>query len=146
MAIVLGLDAKLYRNSGPFATPVWNIVDNVMDLTVSLEKGDADVSTRGSGGFRQHASTLKDGTIEFEMVWDTADLEFVEIKDAFFDNTTLDMFASDLLVATSGAQGLRADFNVQDFSRSEALEDALKVSVTLTPARTANDPQWFIVP
>jgi len=146
MAIVLGLDAKLYRNSGPFATPIWNLVDNVRDLTINLEKGDADVSTRGSGGFRQHATTLKDGTIEFEMVWDTADTEFTEIKDAFFDDTTLDMVALDLLVTTSGSQGLRADFNVADFSRSEALEDALKTSVTLTPARTANDPQWFIVP
>ncbi len=146
MAVVLGLDAKLYRNTSFFATPVFVEVDNVRDLTINLEKGDADVSTRGSGGFRQHAVTLKDGTIEFEMVWDTSDPEFEAIKDAFFDDTILDMWASDLDVSVSGAQGLRADFNVADFSRAEALEDALKVSVTLTPARTANDPQWFEIP
>ena len=146
MAIVLGLDAKLYRNTGAWATPTWSLVDNVRDLTTSVEKGDADVSTRGSGGWRQHAVTLKDGSIDFEMVWDTADIEFTSLKDAFFNDTTVEMAALDLLVATTGAQGLHADFNVGDFSRAEALEDALKVSVKLTPARTANTPEWLIIP
>jgi len=129
-----------------WATPTWSLVDNVRDLTTSVEKGDADVSTRGSGGWRQHAVTLKDGSIDFEMVWDTADAEFTALKDAFFNDTTVEMAALDLLVATTGAQGLHADFNVGDFSRAEALEDALKVSVKLTPARTANTPEWLIIP
>jgi len=146
MAIVLGLDAKLYRNTAVWATPTWSLVDNVRDLTTSVEKGDADVSTRGSGGWRQHAVTLKDGSIDFEMVWDTADAEFTALKDAFFNDTTVEMAALDLLVATTGAQGLHADFNVGDFSRAEALEDALKVSVKLSPARTANTPEWLIIP
>ena len=146
MAIVLGLDAKLYRNTAVWATPTWSLIDNVMDLTLNVEKGDADVSTRGSGGWRQHAVTLKDGSIEFEMVWDTADAEFTALKDAFFNDTTVECAAMDLLIATSGSQGLHADFNVGDFSRSEALEDALKVSVNLTPARTAYTPEWLEIP
>jgi hypothetical protein len=56
------------------------------------------------------------------------------------------MAALDLLVATSGSQGLHADFNVGYFSRNEALEDALKVSVNLLPARTANTPEWLVIP
>ena len=56
------------------------------------------------------------------------------------------MAALALLVATAGEQGRHADFNVGDFSRSEALEDALKVSVKLTPARTANTPEWLVIP
>lgn len=146
MAIVLGLDAKLYRNTASWATPTWSLIDNVRDLTLNVEKGSADVSTRGSGGWRQNAVTLKDGSIEFEMVWDTADAEFTALKDAFFNDTTVECAAMDLLIATSGSQGLHADFNVGDFSRAEALEDALKVSVNLTPARTDNTPEWLVIP
>lgn len=145
MAIVLGLDAKLYRNTAVWATPTWSEIDNVRDLTLNVEKGDADVSTRGSGGWRQHAVTLKDGSIEFEMVWDTADTEFTALKDAFFNDTTVECAAMDLAITVTGSQGLHADFNVGDFSRNEALEDALKVSVNLTPARTDNTPEWLTI-
>jgi hypothetical protein len=29
MAVKLGLDAKLFRNTGTFATPTWNEITNV---------------------------------------------------------------------------------------------------------------------
>ena len=79
MSVKLGLDAKLYRNTGTFASPAWNEVINVKDLTLNLEAGEADVTTRGNNGWRATVATLKDGSIEFEMVWDTADADFAKI-------------------------------------------------------------------
>jgi hypothetical protein len=38
--------------------------------------GEADVTTRGNAGWRATVATLKDGSIEFEMVWDTGDADF----------------------------------------------------------------------
>jgi hypothetical protein len=73
MAVKLGLDAKLYRNTGTYAAPVWNEIKNVKDVTLNLEAGEADVTTRGNNGWRATVATLKDGSIEFEMVWDSAD-------------------------------------------------------------------------
>jgi len=73
MAVKLGLDAKLYRNTGTFAAPAWNEIKNVKDVTLNLEAGEADVTTRGNAGWKATVATLKDGSIEFEMVWDTAD-------------------------------------------------------------------------
>lgn len=69
--IKLGMEAKLYRNSGTYASPTWTEIQNVKDLTLNLEAGEADVTTRGNAGWRATIASLKDGSIEFDMVWDT---------------------------------------------------------------------------
>ena len=77
------------------------------------------------------------------MVWDTADPDFTAIKDAFLNDTTLDMAVMDGDINNAGHQGLRADFSVINFSRQEQLEEAMKVSVTIKPTFSANAPQWL---
>jgi predicted secreted protein len=143
--IKLGMEAKLYRNSGSFATPVWSELENVKDLTLNLEAGEADVTTRGNGGWRATIATLKDGSIEFDMVWDTADANFTSIKDAFFNGTAVEFAVMDGAIATTGSQGLRASMSITGFSRSEALEEAIMVNVTAKPTYSANPPQWMTV-
>ncbi len=145
MTIKLGMEAKLYRNNGDFATPDWVEMQNVKDLTLNLEAGEADVTTRGNAGWRATIATLKDGSIEFEMVWDTEDANFTAIKDAFFGNTTVEFAVMDGDVTTTGSQGLRAEMSITGFSRSEALEEAIMVSVTAKPTYSANPPEWMTV-
>ena len=95
MATRLGMDAKLYRNTGDYATPVWVEVSNVKDVTLNLEKGEADVTTRANQGWRATVGTLKDASIEFQMVWDTVDAGFDAIRQAFFNNTPLEFAVRD---------------------------------------------------
>ncbi|GAB4138374.1 MAG: hypothetical protein Tsb009_06550 [Planctomycetaceae bacterium] len=52
MTIKLGMEAKLYRNTGTYALPTWVEMINVKDLTLNLEAGEADVTTRGNAGWR----------------------------------------------------------------------------------------------
>ena len=78
MSHKLGLDAKLFRNTGTYAAPVWVEIKNVKDVTLNLEAGEADVSTRGNAGWKATAATLKDGSIEFEMVWDSEEDDFAQ--------------------------------------------------------------------
>ena len=139
MSTRLGMDAKLYRNSGSFGSPIWTEVTNVKDLTLNLEKGEADVTTRANGGWRATVGTLKDASIEFQMVWDTADAGFTAIKNAFFGN---DPIGFQILDETSG-QGLQADFSITNFSRNEALEEAITVSVTAKVTYSATAPSWI---
>src|SRR6187455_1224412 len=120
--IKLGMEAKLYRNSGSYASPTWAELDNVKDLTLNLEAGEADVTTRGNAGWRATIASLKDGSIEFDMVWDTADASFTAIKDAFFGGTAVEFAVMDGDIETAGSQGLRASMSITGFSRSEALE------------------------
>ena len=143
MGVRLGLDAKLFLNSGSYASPTWEELPNVKDLTLNVEAGEADASTRGNGGWRATLATLKDGSIEFEMIWDTADAGFTAIKDAFFNNTPIEFAALDGDVATAGSQGLRATMAITNFSRNEPLEEALTVSVTAKPTYAANPPEWM---
>ena len=148
MPAKLGLDAKLYRNAGTYAAPTWDLIGNVRDLTLNLETGEADVSTRGNNGWRATVGTLKDASLEFEMVWDTADSDFGAVRDAFLNNNTVEFAVMDGLITgagSSGSQGLRATFRIASFSRNEALEEAITVSVTAKPTYSANPPSWMTV-
>lgn len=145
MSIKLGLDAKLYFcAAGIGGTPTWTELTNVKNVTLSLQKGEADVTTRANNGWKATAATLKEGSIEFEMVWDTADAGFTAIKNAWFNNTLIGLAVMDGPVATTGSQGLWADCTIIDFSRDEPLEDALTVKVTAKPTYSANAPIWKV--
>lgn len=141
---ITGLDCKAYRNSATYATPTWAEVENVRDLTLNLTKGEADVSRRGTE-WKLTKPTLKDGSVDFEMVWDTGDADFTAIQTAWNDGTTIDMAFLDGEIGTTGSQGLRAEFEVISFTRSEPLEGGVMASVSLKPASTANAPAWMTV-
>jgi hypothetical protein len=146
MAVRLGLDAKLYRNTGTIGSSLWSEVSNVRDVTLNLETGEADVTTRGNDGWRATVGTLKDAGIEFEMVWDTEDSNFAAFKDAFFDGTPIELLVADGNMGDAGSQGLRAVCRIITFSRSEALEEAITVSVSAKPTYSASPPEWVIGP
>ena len=143
--IKLGMEAKLYRNTGTYAAPTWVEMLNVKDLTLNLEASEADVTTRGNAGWRATIAALKDGSIEFEMVWDTSDADFTAIKDAFFGNTSVEFAVMDGDITTTGSQGLRAEMSITNFSRSEPLEEAIGVSVTAKPTYATDAPSWMTV-
>jgi len=142
MSIRLGMEAKLYYDPAGVGGSSWAELVNVKDLTLNLETGEADVTTRGNQGWRATVATLKDGSIEFEMVWDTADAGFTAIKDAYFNNTPVGFAIMDGDIVVAGSQGLHADFSITNFSRNEPLEEALTVSVTAKPTYSTTAPAW----
>lgn len=145
MGIKLGMEAKLYRNDGTYAAPTWVEIDNVKDLTLNLESGEADVTTRANNGWRATVATLKEGSIEYDMVWDTTDPNFTAIQQAYFNNTGVEFAIMDGDITVSGAQGLRALMSIINFSRNENLEEAVTVSVNAKPTYSINAPEWMTV-
>lgn len=145
MSAKAGMQAKLYRNTATFETPTWALVPNVKDLTLNLEKGQADVTTRANNGWKASVGTLKDAGIEFEMVWDTEDEGFAAIRDAYLNDTPLELAVMDGDITTAGSEGLRAAFVVTNFSRKEPLEEGISVSVTLKVAYSEHAPEWMTV-
>jgi hypothetical protein len=140
MAIKLGMEAVLkFKTGGQAGGGSWTALGNVKDVTLNLETGEADVTTRANAGWRATVGTLKEASVEFEMVWDTADAGFTAIKNAFFNNAVIGL---QVLDGTSG-QGLQADFSITNFSRSEALEEAITVSVTAKVTYSATAPSWI---
>lgn len=145
MALVLGKDGKAYRNTGTFGAPVWDEIPNMTNVELNMEKATADVTTRGSGGWRQRVGTLKDGEVTSEMIYDTADADFTALQTAFFADTPIEMAFMDGNIATSGNQGLRATFDIINFSRNEQLEDAMRVPLSLMVSY-GTTPSWMTVP
>ena len=145
MAIKLGLECKLYRDD----SGTWNEIGNVRDLTINMEMGVADVTTRGGNGWRQNVATLRDGTVTFQMVYDTADADFTALQTAFLATTAaareIKIAAMDGDIATSGSQGLIAFMNVTNFSMPENLEEAVMVDVTLQPSYNSTAPAWTTI-
>ena len=144
MAVVLGINAKAYYSTD---ATTYTELSNIKDLTINLEKGEADITTRSGGGFRQYAATLKEGGVDFQMVWDTDDAGFTAIKNAYFNDTTLAFMFLDGADDSSGSQGLKAEMTITNFSRTESLEEALMVDVSLkiTKVDLIATPSWHTV-
>ena len=136
MSIRLGMQAKLYYGAaGATATTE---LTNVKDVTLTLETGESDVTTRASNGWRATIATLKNGSVEFTLIWDTEDAGFTAIKNAYFNNTAIALAVLD----GEGGSGLDADFSVTNFTRNEPLEEAITVNVTVKPTYVSRAPTW----
>lgn len=143
MGVKLGMEAKLYYKSGGVGgAGSWNDLTNVRDVTLNLETGEADVTTRANNGWRAIVATLKEASVEFEMVWDTADAGFTAIRTAYFNNAVIGFRILDGENSGDG-QGLEADFMITNFSRSEPLEEVITVSVTAKPTYSDTPPAWI---
>jgi hypothetical protein len=142
MTAKLGLDGRLYRNTGTNAAPIWNEVRNVRDLTLSLEAGEASVTTRANDGWEAVLASLKKASIEFQMVWDPEDTDVGIFRDAFLNRTTVECAVMDGDIMAAGNQGLRATMAVLKFARSEALEEGMLIDITIKPAYSTTAPTW----
>ncbi len=147
MAFVISENAKIYyRSAGTYASPTWSEITLAKDVTLNLEKSDVDVTTRGSGGFTEYADGLIDASVEFSMLYDTADSAFSAFESAFFNKTSVDMAIMDGDVSTTGSEGLRAIMMVGSFTRNETLGEALMVDISLKPVQNDDaNPSWYTV-
>lgn len=142
----LGYEAKIYRNTASYASPTWSEMTIVKNVGLSLEKGEADATTRGNNGWRATLGALKNGSLEVEMIWTKGDTNADAIISAFTGNTQVELAVMDGDITTSGNSGLRASFEVLNFNRQEDLEDVLAATFTLKPGVSANAPAWYEVP
>ena len=118
MAYKLGLDCTLTVDSVEIV--------NAKDVTLNIEAGDADVTTRAANGWRMHMPTLMDASIEFELL--TGGADGTKLASLFNSGETAD------LVISGGNVSFTAKVVVTNFAGSQPLEDAESVSVTIRPA------------
>jgi len=147
MSYVLSEDAKVYYNTGTYASPTWTEISNVKDVTLNLEKDEIDVTTRASGGFKERADGLIDASIGFQILWNNSDTAFTALQDGFFNKTAVEMLVLDGPQTTTGSEGLRATCMVKSFTRSEPLGGALMADVNLLPVKNSDAaPAWYTAP
>ena len=143
---LLGMNAKIYFGASGEALSALSEMSNVKDLTLNLEAGEADVTTRATSGWRATAPTLRECTAEFDMQWKPGDSGFVAIKTAFLNAGTIRLAvltgakSADDVTPVTGTEGPLGDFSITNFSRSEPLEEGVSVSVT---AKLAVFDEWI---
>jgi len=135
MAKRIGLNGKLYY--GTAGSTAGTEVTNARDVTLALEKGEADSTVRGDT-WESTTTTLLSGSIEFDLLWDSADTACEAIRAAFFAGTVLAFLQLD---AASG-KGIDADFEVVRWGREEPLRDMMRVPVTIKPTNVNRAPTW----
>lgn len=140
---LLGMEAKIYQGTAGDAIGALTEMSNVKDVTLNMEAGKADVTSRANSGWRGSAATLRDMSVDFEMVWKPGDTGFDALRVAFLANATIELAILDQAKATTGAQGPKATFAITSFTRSEALEEAITVSVK---AELVTFDTWYITP
>lgn len=138
MSKQVGLDMKLYRDTGGgYGTETWEEIANVRDLSAPDAFSEADVSRRAIG-VKQSEPTLRDVSIEWEMVHDPADTDFAAIQSAYYAKTALVLAMANDNIATSGTEYLAVQCKILKFERQEPLEGAVTYAVTAKPCWPGN--------
>lgn len=136
---LIGLQLFSAINTGTLAAPVFDEIGPIKDETLNLTKALVDITTRQAKGWRLQQGTLKEASLDFQMVYDAADTDFITIRDAFLaDNTQVLMAISDGDLTVAGTyQVFQAAMNITNFTLNRNLEDAYLVDVTAVPTLEA---------
>lgn len=145
MNFLLGMNAKLYigasvTDPAEISVAALSELDNVKDVTLNTQAGEADITTRANKGWRGTAPTLRECTLDFQMVWKPNDTGFAAVKQAFLTSGEVAMAALTGDVEDADAEGPVGNFTITNFSRSEALEEAIVVDVT---AKLSKFGYWY---
>jgi len=137
---VLGMNAKLFYGAEDAALAACTEITNVRDVTVNLEAGEADVTTRGNSGWRATAATLRECTVEFQMLWNQSDSAFQAIRNAYLNAGLVRLAPLTGALSTAGSEGPFGNFSITSFSRKESLEEGVTVDVT---AKLVDREEWI---
>jgi len=109
------------------------VAASVKNVTIDFSKAEADVSTRGTGGYRATIGTLKECQIEAEIVVG-AEADLAGLRDAFEDGEPGALTFSD------GGGVLSNMFEVMSLSITQELENAIMATVTFKTTADAVGP------
>lgn len=121
--VKLGLEATLKIDG--------DLVSNCRDLTLTLEKAEADATTRDNNGWRATVGTLKDASVEFTVLNKQGDTWFATLQGLYMSGEPCDVEISD----AGGTLVLTCE--VMQFNIGQNLEDVISAEVTLKPTQSS---------
>ncbi len=136
---LLGMSAKVCHGAEGSALAAMTELTKVKDVTLNMDNGEADVTTRDNSGWRATAATLADGSADFEMVVKPTDTGYQAIRDAWQAKAPIGMAFLTAIDTDADSEGPVGDWTITKFSRSEPLEEAITVSVT---AKLVSFTEW----
>jgi hypothetical protein len=137
----LGMDGVVnYKIGGVASANTWTELDIVRQVTLGMERSEADATTRANNGIEAVAGALLKLTFELEMRWDTTDAGFNVIKQHFLDKTTIGLQVLD----QDSGEGWEADVIVLQFPRAEEIEGVMTTTAVLKPTCSDTPPEWVL--
>lgn len=140
-----GRAAKLYRNTGTWAIPVWTEIDIIKDAKYQLSPQMTDVTVRKHGAWKRQEQTLLDFSAEFDLrvqVDKLADANYVALRDAAVNATPIEFAFTNGPIATAGNEMLRITCELSGFGEEQPLGDDVKINVSLVACDSDNDPEF----
>lgn len=135
----LGLDCKLYRNTGSYGSPTWDLIDTVSDVTWNGQYERADGSTRQSP-VRMAKNSMLGLSISGRIRADLTNTDWEALWDAWKGQTLIDVMALDGTATTNNSAGIRFEADVVNFSQAQGLGDYVFNDFTLEPTVSSNIP------
>lgn len=143
-----GHKMKLYRNSGTVASPVWNLFDEVGDVSIAdLSVALAELKRRANNFTKNLPGLFNSIGVEFRLHHGLDEAQFSAVRSAFFNQNAEEWAIMNSDITDSDSRGLRCPFLVEQFPWDQALEDVSGHDVRLAVAYmesggTEVDPTW----
>ena len=138
MAVILGADCKVYRNTGTWGSPTWNEVDIIGDTNLNLEMEKAEATARQSGKVKQFEPTLLDIGLEFTLFRDQAHADLTAIETAFTARTSIIMAVATGTITTPTVSYWKAEMKVSGFSEGQPINGLATIAVKMAPCYSSN--------
>lgn len=138
-----GIDAFLGRNSATWGSPTWVEITGVADLTPGGGWETAEIRTRASRVIFA-AKVAIDVGFSARILCDDADASYTALMTAWRSLTAIvDLICLDGDIATIGAFGFRAEFQVAEGGQPQPVNDVLYREFVMKPYPTSvNRPQF----
>lgn len=128
----LGINAKLYRNTGTYEATNLSEVTLISDLTVNVVWDEAPADARESR-VKQVLKTMLGLDITGRMKKKPLDANYEAFMNALLSDDTMDLFVLDGDFSTVGVRGWRADFLVFSGTEDQAMSNSLYEDLVLKP-------------
>jgi hypothetical protein len=140
----LGIDSKIYRNTGNWASPVWVEIDLVSDFTINASWNKASYTTRRSRVEVSKKTTLN-LTVSGKIRADDDDDGFHYLYDGFLSEDPVDLLILNGPNDQDDVYGWRCEWYVDQANEDQGLQTVLFEDFTLTPADEENSPQSVLI-
>lgn len=107
MSLKVGNDLKLYYNTGTDASPTWNEIQMVGDVSVDLNCNDAEVDLRVTNWLLNLPAKLT-GAFNVRLANDIGGTNYDVLRGYFFGRTTAQYASANADIATSGTEYFKA--------------------------------------
>lgn len=133
----LGINCKLYRNTGTYGSPTWTAIDDINDCTVNSAWDFADASTRASR-LKSMMKTQMDLNITGKVRVSLTGTAYLALAAAHIADSVIDFLVLDGTNATDGVTGYRFDGQVAFDSEDQSLGAVEFQDFKIVPSPSAN--------